>query len=337
MSDYLYKLKEALNFEKVDIKYSELCIEYASRLINNNMPVIYDKKHFSLLLGIEQQYINKLVLCTDRFYKKFSIRKKNGGDRIISIPNIRLRCIQRWILDNIIYNIRVSENVTGFIPNKSIVDNARAHVDSDAILALDIKDFFPSISFDKIFRLFNYYGYTTEISYCLARICTLNNTLPQGAPTSPYLANIVCKKMDKRISSLSKKIGAKYTRYADDITISGKKNITSYSKLIKDIIRDEGFLVNNEKTRVMYRNRQQRVTGLIVNKKITVPKEKIRYLRQQIYYINKYGVVGHREKSKVKHRNIKEHLYGLAYFIKMVDEIKGEKFLNDLNKINWES
>lgn len=271
------------------------------------------------------------------FYKNYTIRKKSGGNRIISIPNIRLRYIQRWILDNVIYNIKVLENVTGFVPNKSILDNAREHVGSEAILTMDIKDFFPSISFKKVFRLFYYYGYTTEMCYCLSRICTLNNFLPQGAPTSPYIANITCKKMDKRLFLLSKKIGAVYTRYADDITISGKKNITNYIKLFQNIVTDEGFQVNNKKTRIMYKNRQQKVTGLIVNKKVSVPKEKIRYLRQQIYYINKFGVIGHSERSNLKYKNIKDHLYGLAYFIKMVDTIKGQKFLNDLENINWDS
>jgi RNA-directed DNA polymerase len=337
MNNYIEKLKTELQIKNIDNQYGELCIEYATRLIDNNMPVIFDKEHLSLLLGIKNQYINKLILCTDKFYKHYSIKKKSGGERDISIPNVRFRYIQRWILDNIIYNIEVPENVTGFVPNKSILDNAIVHVNSDAILTLDIKDFFPSISFEKVFRLFYYYGYTTEMSYCLSRICTLNGSLPQGAPTSPYLANIICIRMDKRLSLLSEKIEATYTRYADDITISGKSNIINYIELIKNIVIDEGFCINNKKTRVMHSNRQQRVTGLIVNKKVAVPKEKIRYLRQQIYYINKYGVIDHCQKSNFKQNNIKEHLYGLAYFIKMVEANKGEKFLNDLNKIDWDS
>lgn len=337
MNDYIEKLSIKLKNENIEYDYAKLCIQYASRLIDNRVPVIFDKEHFSLLLGIKSEYINKLILCTDRFYKTYTIKKKSGGERVISIPNVRLRYIQRWILDNIIYNIKVLENIKGFVPNKSILDNAREHVGKEAILTIDIKDFFPSVTFEKVFYLFYYYGYTKEMSYCLSRICTLNNSLPQGAPSSPYIANIICKKMDKRLFLLSKKIGATYSRYADDITISGNRNIVNYIEVIQNIIIDEGFQVNDKKTRIMYKNRQQRVTGLIVNEKISIPKDKIRYLRQQLHYIKKFGVTEHIERTKVRHNNIKEHLYGLAYFIKMVDVKKGESLLNELDSINWDS
>lgn len=343
MKKYIEELKKELNAKNIQSWYSELCIEYAERLLNNNLPVIFDREHLSLLLGVEYNYVNKVMLFNDRFYRVYKVKKKNGGYREISIPNVRLRYIQRWILDNILYRISVSEDVTGFVPEKSIVDNATKHTNKELVMAFDIKDFFPSVNIERIFNIFYYYGYTKEISYCLARICTLNDELPQGAPTSPYLANIVCRKMDIRIKCLCDKIDADFTRYADDITISGKKNIIEYLDIIKSIVIDEGFSINNDKTRAMYRNRQQRITGLIVNNnKVSVPKDKIRYLRQQIYYIKKFGVTRHLQKIQSKsndycYANIKEHLYGLAYFIKMVDKEKGDKFISDMDKIDWKS
>lgn len=337
MKKYIEELKSELESNRIEQWYSELCIEYAERLLDNNLPVIFDREHLALLLGIDYNYLNKVMLFNDRFYKLYKLRKKNGEYREISIPNVRLRYIQRWVLDNILYKISVLENVTGFVPKKSILDNAMQHVNKGLVMALDIKDFFPSVNFEKIFNIFYYYGYTKEVSYCLARICTLDNKLPQGAPTSPYLANIVCKRMDIRIKLLCEQIDADFTRYADDITISGKKNIIEYLDLIKSIVVDEGFKINDAKTRAMYKNRQQRITGLIVNEKVNVPKEKIRYLRQQIFYIKKYGVTNHLEKNQYRHINIKEHLYGLAYFIRMVDEGKGKNFIKDLEQIDWNS
>ena len=337
MNDYIERFKKQIEIEKIDPLYGELCIEYAERLIQNNLPVIFDREHLALLLGIDCKYLNKLMLFSNMFYKKYKIKKKNGGYREISIPNVRLRYVQRWILDNILYKIQLYDNITGFVPGKSIINNAIKHVNKSVVLATDIKDFFPSVKFERIFNIFYYYGYTKEVSYCLARICTLDDCLPQGAPTSPYLANISCKKMDKRIMSLCKTINANFTRYADDITISGDKNIIEYLDLIIRIVEEEGFLINSKKTRVMYKNRKQMITGLIVNEKINVPKEKIKYLRQQIYYIKKFGVNRHLENIQYCHSNIKEHLYGLAYFIKMVSPQKGESFIKQLDEIDWKS
>ncbi len=223
MEDYINRLKEEIELREIEESYGQLCIEYAERLIENNLPVIFDREHIALLLGINYDYVNKIMLFTDKFYKVYKMKKKNGDYREISIPNVRLRYIQRWLLDNILYKISVSEHVTGFVPKKSIVDNAIKHVNKELVLAMDIKEFFPSVKFEKIFNIFYYYGYTKEVSYCLARICTLDGSLPQGAPTSPYLANIVCKRMDMRIESLCGKINAIFTRYADDITISEKE------------------------------------------------------------------------------------------------------------------
>ncbi len=337
MNNYIERLREELNLNNYSVEYENLCIEYAERLIINNLPVIFDKEHLSLLLGIEEKYLNKLFIIPHRFYKTYKLKKKKNGFRIISIPNVRLKCIQRWILDNIIYNIPVSNIATGFVKEKSILTNAKQHVNKSLVITMDIENFFPSISFERVYNIFYYYGYTKEVAYILSRICTLNNQLPQGAPTSPYLANIICKKMDKRINQLCRKINASFTRYADDITISGDKNIIEYIGLISKIIEEEGFRINSLKTRAMYQNRKQMVTGLIVNNKISVPKEKIRKLRQDIYYIKKYGVTDHNKKRKCKCKNIKEHLYGLAYFIEMVDSDKGKKYIEELNKINWDT
>lgn len=337
MDEYIKNLENEMKIRKIDYEYSRLCIEYAKRLLENRIPVIFDREHLALLLGIDYMYINKIMLFSEQFYKSYKLRKKNGGYREISIPNVRLRYIQRWILDNILYKIAVSDNVKGFVPGLSILDNARYHINKNLVITMDIKDFFPTIRFEKVFNIFYYYGYTKELSYCFARICTLDNMLPQGAPTSPYLANIVCNKMDIRINQFCKCINADFTRYADDITISGNKNLGIYIKVVKEIIQDEGFSINNKKTRFMYNNRQQIVTGLNVNNKVTVPKNKVRYLRQQIYYIKKFGVVRHLKRINYDKLNIKEHLYGLAYFINMVDNDKGSNFIRELDQINWES
>jgi len=334
VNDYLNELECKLEKEKLNDNEKKLCIEYAERLINNNLPVIFDKVHFSLLLGIDIENLNKFIFLDKSFYKTISIPKKSGGFRNINSPSENLKIIQKWILTNILEKISISDKANGFIRKKSIVTNAIRHINKECIINLDVKNFFPTITYEDVFNIFYYYGYTKEMSFLLSKLCTLNSILPQGAPTSPYISNIVCKKLDKRLNSLCVKINADYSRYADDITISGSRKIRDYLDLIKKILKEEGFENNRKKERIIDNGNRKMVTGLIVNQKLSVPKKKKRYLRQQIYYCNKFGVTNHLEKiNQLEKSNYMEHLFGLAYFIKMVEKEEGEKYLKELNDL----
>lgn len=336
MFSYIEKLNLALKEHGYDDEYIQICDEYAFRLLENNLPVIFDRNHFVLLLGTTKKFLGITLFFADKLYKLVKIPKKSGDYRQISIPTRNLKYIQKWILDNILNNMKVSEHSKGFVKKCSIVDNAKQHVNNECVITLDIKDFFPSITYNQVFHIFKYYGYTNELSYTFAKICTYNGGLPQGAPSSPYISNIICLKLDKRLSQLSNRIEANYTRYADDITISGSSDIKKCLPLIVKIIREEGFEINENKLRIQYSSERQIVTGLIVNEKLSVPQKKKRYLRQQIHYCKRFGVANHLEHIKVNKSNFKEHLYGLAYFIKMVEREKGEKFLLELDSITWD-
>ena len=199
-----------------------------------------------------------------------------------------------------------------------------------------MKDFFPSIGYKEIYRVFRYIGYTDSVSKLLTKLCTnANDVLPQGSPASPELSNLVSLKLDKRLGSLAKSIGADYTRYADDITFSGKKSIRKYESVIRKIISEEGYEINEEKYRIQYSFQRQEVTGLIVNDKVSVPQKYVAELDNAIYYCKKYGVVNHMKHIDCERGFYKEHLYGLAYFVKMVDAEKGLNYLIELNSIDW--
>lgn len=336
MFSYIDKLNLALLENGYNDEYIQKCVEFAVKLIENNLPVIFDRDHFSLLLGTSKKFLGITLFYTDKLYKIVEIPKKSGGHRIISIPTRNLKYIQKWVLDNVLENMKVSEHTKGFVKKRSIVDNASQHVNNECVITLDIKDFFPSITYNRVFKIFKYYGYTNELAYTFAKICTYKGTLPQGAPSSPYLSNIICLKLDKRLSRLSEKINVNYTRYADDITISGSSEIKNCLPLIIEIIKDEGFKINENKLRIQNSTERQIVTGLIVNDKLSVPQKKKRYLRQQIHYCKCFGVANHLEHIQVNKSNFKEHLYGLAYFIKMVECEKGKKFLHELDSITWD-
>lgn len=290
--------------------------------------------------NISKKKIYLFTNMTEKYYKKFEIPKKNGDLRKIIAPTDELKKIQKCILNDILYKKFSVDNVaTGFVPEKSILDNAKNHIDQNCVINLDLKDFFPNISSKKVYIMFRQVGYSVKESILLTKLCTYENKLPQGAPTSPFISNIMCKNLDKRLKGLCLKNGFMYSRYADDLTFSGNKNILFYLNKIKKIIESEGFYINTLKERIRYKNQQQSVTGLIVNgTKVSIPKKTLNYLRGQIYYCNKYGVFDNLKRQEKEFvSNYKEHLYGLAYFVKMIDKEKGIKFLNELNEIKWET
>lgn len=337
-TEYLVSLKHELKEAGRSEKYIITCCNYAAKLLDSNLPVIFDNKHLALLLGITPIDLGKLIYSIDDYcYHEVKIPKKSGGVRTLDIPSVDLKYIQRWILDNILINMRVSVHADGFVKNKSILTNAKKHINSDCIVNIDLKDFFPTIKFDQVFSIFKYYGYTKELSYTLSKLCTHCGILPQGSPASPFITNIICLKLDKRLSALAEKYGAIYSRYADDITFSGNKSIFRILPVATNIIRYEGFSLNLDKTHISFKHQRQEVTGLIVNgNKVHVSQKYKRKLKQEIYYCQKYGVSSHLQHINDYHTFYKEHLYGQAYFIKMVEPSLGQKFLADLDSIAWE-
>lgn len=330
-------LYEKMKIEGFNHEYITLCKKYADNLNFNDMPVIFDINHLSLLMGIDQFTLYKYSNCTEKLYKERNIPKKNNSLRKILIPSENLKYIQHWVLNNILNNIQFDKYVTGFTKGRSIVDNAKLHVCKECLINIDLKDFFPNIDFMQVYNIFANLGYSSSLSVFFTKICTYKGFLPQGAPTSPILANCACKKLDKRLYKLSNHIGASYTRYADDITFSGNNEIKKYINLIKHIIQNEKFIVNEKKIRVQHSYHKQVVTGLIVNETLKIPIKTKKYLRQQIYYSNKFGVDTNLQNQDIDKLNYKGHLFGLAYFIKMVEEEVGLDFLNQLNKIKWDS
>ena len=236
-----------------------------------------------------------------------------------------------------LYNIRVSDYAMGFRKKYSIATNAKIHTGKKCVVNMDLKDFFPSITQKQVFQIFYYYGYTIDVSYLLSRLCTHEGRVPQGAPTSPYLSNIICLKLDKRLSKLAEKCEADYTRYADDITFSGGAGLKSIILRVKEIIEDEGFVVNEKKTRIQFDYQGQEVTGINVSgEKITVNKRYKKKIFQEIYYCKKYGPSNHLKHVGCDKRFYKEHMYGKAYFVHMIEPDIGKEILRQLDEIRWE-
>lgn len=258
------------------------------QLKNIGLPVFHDLIQFSEEIRLSESLIRKFVAFAEYYYCTYEIPKKSGGVRLVAQPSRQLKAIQSWILRNILDNLSSSEASKGFEKGTSIYENAYPHIGSNVILALDIDNFFPSIPANKVYGVFYSLGYSKKISSALTSICVYKGFLPQGSPASPKLANLVCSQLDARIQGYAGKHGITYTRYADDITLSCQsiKMIVKAKSFVPTIIKEEGFKVNNSKTRLLGLRKKKSVTGLVVgSRKAGVGREIYREIRVKIHHL----------------------------------------------------
>ncbi len=292
-------------------------------------------------------------------YVRFQVPKKTGGVRQISAPMPRLKAVQHWILNNILTKVETHDCAHGFRAGRSIVTNARPHVGAETIINLDLKDFFPSISYRRIKGLFRAFGYSEAAATIFGLLCTepaveeveLDGRkyfvatgarhLPQGAPTSPALTNILCRRFDRRLLKTADELGFTYTRYADDLTFSASgeslRHLGNVLERVKAIVAHEGFTVHPDKTRVLRRSRQQDVTGVVVNSKLNVSRQELKRFRATLYQIEKDGPVG---KRWGRAPDVIASLQGFANFVYMVNPEKGAELQQRVRalaaKYNWQ-
>jgi len=220
------------------------------------------------------------------------------------------------------------------VRGRSVVTNARPHVGSEVILKLDISDFFGNVKRTAIFRTFRFVGYSRRVSNLLTDLTTLDGALPQGAPTSPDLANMAAYRLDVRLSGFAAKNELVYTRYADDLTFSGKFTPME-QRTIEHIMRDEGFAPNEKKLRYLLPDGRQSVTGIVVNAKLNWPRPRRRWLRQEVYYLRRFGVDGHLEARGIDRSRYKEFIYGHVFALRALHRSEGEALLNELDQVDW--
>ncbi len=217
-------------------------------------------------------------------YRRFEIPKRSGGTRTIHAPDGPLKELQRCVLYRLLARLPVHPAVTGFERRHSIVTNAAHHTGKAIVLQLDIKDFFGSMSATRVEAYFRGIGWNKEAARLLRSWCTYEGGLPQGAPTSPRLSNVVNYRLDARLAACAAKYGAAYTRYADDITFSfavdDRLAMRTVLYLAGRIVEDEGYeLHRKRKCHIRRRHQRQMVTGLVVNERPRLPRETRRWLR----------------------------------------------------------
>ena len=253
--------------------------------------------------------------------------------------------MQRKINEHLLQNVPLNNQAEGFRKKRSIVTNALHHLDKKILIKMDLRDFFTSIDFKRVFEMFCSLGYPRQVALLLTNLSTHNRILPTGAPTSPAISNIISRRLDKRFVRLGEKNNFNYSRYADDLAISSsEEKIVKMIPFFKKIIVDEGFEVNEDKLRILRNGRRQKVTGIVVNQKANIDRRDIRKIRAVLHNCKQDGIRGQAtlwaEKEKqMRHprlytaKEFKKSMGARINFIKMVNPEVGDKLLTEFHTI----
>lgn len=239
-------------------------------------------------------------------YHRFTIAKKSGGVRAIAAPPPVLRAFQRKLLSCVTAWVPPKPNAHGFTIGRSVRTNAADHVGARLLLNVDLADFFPSINFGRVYGLFKShpFDFPPPVAAILAQICCNGNELPQGAPTSPIISNLICRGLDRDLTRFASRFKCRYSRYCDDLTLStsavsfppevavapAPMMPPSIGESLLAILAHHGFQPNHKKTRVRRRSERQEVTGVIVNQKINTPREFVRNIRSILHDCESRGL-----------------------------------------------
>ncbi|UXV22130.1 reverse transcriptase family protein [Pseudomonas fluorescens] len=290
-------------------------LPYIKKLCETSSPVVFELEHLSLLIGVEQHELRKMINSSNSFYHTFQIKKRSGGLRTIQAPYPSLLMCQNWIYKNILINKPVHTVAHGFVPGRSIFSNASAHLNSKCLMKMDLKDFFPSIRINWVINFFKSIGYADNVSFYLAALCCSDGRLVQGSSTSPFLTNILLVGLDERLSLLAKAYGLKFTRYADDLTFSGDYIPHKLIGIITEVVADYGLEVNDKKTRLQTNSNQKIVTGLsVAGSVLAVPRKFKRELKAHLHYIRRYGFDSHVAKMKIRNPYYVDSIVGKLNF-----------------------
>ncbi len=294
------------------------------------------------------------------------IEKRDGRSRLIEIPKSRLRALQRRVLHGLLARVPPHDAAHGFRQGRNIVSYASPHADSPVVIRLDLADFFTSVSAGRVFRLFRTLGYPSGAARALTALCTnrvpdsyllkeflrqgINGRLswqerqryrtrhlPQGAPTSPALANLCAYRLDARLSALARSLGAVYTRYADDLAFSGGEVLPRlggrFCIQVAAIALEEGFAVQHRKTRIMRRNVRQHLAGVVVNRHPNMARGEFDRLKAILTNCVRHGPAS---QNRDAHRNFQGHLAGCVAQATLLNPARGGKLREIFDRIRWD-
>lgn len=335
------------------------------RLIQWQLPVLREPEDIAEWLGIS---VNRLAWLSHRcrggiaeglqqshyFYQWRT--KKSGGVRLIEAPKTELRAVQRKILHELLDRVPTSAAAHGFVRGRSIRTHAKIHVKSAILVKFDLTDFYPSVTYGRVVAIFRAIGYCREAALWLARLTTTSiphslsapsedrfaawrhrrRHLPQGAPTSPALANLSAYWLDQRLSGLARKFDARYSRYADDLAFSGDESLDTKLRLmiplVQQVIHREKFESNYQKRQVLRRHQRQVVTGVVVNEKPNISRRDVDRLKAILTNCVQHGPAS---QNRDDHPNFAAHLAGRIAHVAQFHRPRAEKLRAIYARIDW--
>lgn len=333
------------------------------------VPALASPKELATWLGVD---VHRLEVLADshglareardprmHHYRYTWAAKRSGGHRLIEAPKLRLRTVQRYLLDDVVAKIPPHEAAHGFRAGRSVRGFAAPHVGRDVVIRLDLNGFFPSVSAAHVTAIFRTVGYPDEMARLLAALCMHRTPrdvlatapsrpwselaklrgahLPQGAPTSGALANLAVYQLDLRVAALAASLDAQYTRYADDLVLSGSRALARAAPTviarIGAIAFEERFALNFRKTRMMTKSDRQRITGLVVNTKLSLERTEIDRLRATLFNCARTGPAA---QNRDGHADFRAHLAGRISWVASVDATKGRRLRGLFDRIRWD-
>ncbi len=348
----------------------------ASILIANSweIPPIANVGELSKFLELPSKFIDWLASNRHSHYRVKLIRKRSNGVRLLEAPKKRLKMVQHRIATEILNAVPAHASVHGFVRNRSAVSYVQPHVSQSVVLRMDLMDFFATISASRIFGLFRSLGYPYAVTHLLCNLCTAVTTmdelagaakmleeppvfysvqehaarerlrslycqrhLPQGAPTSPALANLVAYRLDCRLTGLAASADVTYTRYADDLLFSGNddfgRKVKSFAVQVGAIALEEGFDVNFRKTRIMRRSTRQFAAGIVMNQRTNIQRKEYDRLKA---ILHNCATRGPAEQNRESRTDFRMHLLGKINWVRQLNPERGEKLAKVFDEIDWD-
>lgn len=295
-----------------------------------------------------------------RHYRYRLLPKRSGRLRVLEAPKPRLKSLQRQILREILDRVPPHAAAHAYCPGRSVATYVAPHAGREVALHIDLGEFFPSLGARRVAATIRYLGYPESVACMLAALCT-NVTpadvlataevrridrasralyeqphVPQGAPTSPALANLCAYRLDARLSGLARRFGAEYTRYADDLLFSGDREfargLTCFRILVGAIAMSEGFFIRARKTRVLWRHACQRAAGVVFNAHPNFPRVEFDRLKATLCNAIRHGPAS---QNLAGHEAFREHLQGRISYVRMLNPRRGEKLRALYDRIDW--
>ena len=340
--------------------------------MNHALPKISSEIKLARLLEISSRELFWLANQRTRFstddsmakhYQFHWVRKRNVGWRLIEAPRRRLKMVQRRLVDEVLGNAKPHSLSFGFRKGHDVIDFVKPHLSRPVCLRLDLKDFFPSIGTGRVFGLMRSLGYRRSVAHLIALLTTVRTSeriltnehpevvpfpnrwsriysrrhLPQGAPSSPTIANLCAYGLDIRLAGLARSLGGvHYTRYADDLLFSGDEDLARQAGRLKALIGaiaiDEGFEPNFHKWRVMRSSQRQFATGVVLNEGMNLERRAFDRLKATLFNCAKSGPAS---QNRLSHPNFRQHLDGRVQWVERLNATRGAKLRAIFEKINW--